>query len=74
MSRHYEADTLKLLEVSLDTDLAHNALKLVLKGPGTLLPDVSILELGSTHVVVLFATASTVFRLMLPHPETVIKV
>jgi len=74
VSRHYEAGTLRLLEVSLDTDLAHNALKLVLKGPGTLLPDVSILELGNTQVVVLFATASTVFRLMLPHPEAVIKV
>ena len=33
-----------------------------------MLPDVCVQEVGSAHVVVLFATASTVFRLVLPHP------
>ena len=72
--RHYEGDVLSLLEVSLDTNLSHNALNLVLRGVGPVLPDVCIQEVGSTHVVVLFATASTVFRLVLPHPEAIIKV
>ena len=65
---------LRLLEVSLDTNLSHNALKLVLRGLGSVLPQVCIQEVGSAHVVVLFATASTVFRLVLPHPEAIIKV
>ena len=65
---------LSLLEVSLDTNLSHNALKLVLRGVGPVLPDICVQEVGSTHVVVLFATASTVFRLVLPHPEAIIKV
>ena len=65
---------LSLLEVSLDTNLSHNALKLVLRGVGPVLPDVCVQEVGSAHVVVLFATASTVFRLILPHPEAIIKV
>ena len=74
LPRHYEGDVLSLLEVSLDTNLSHNALKLLLKGVGPVLPDVSVQEVGSAHVVVLFATASTVFRLILPHPEAIIKV
>ena len=74
LPRHYEGDVLSLLEISLDTNLSHNALKLVLRGVGPVLPDVSVQEVGSAHVVVLFATASTVFRLILPHPEAIIKV
>ena len=74
LPRYYEGDVLSLLEVSLDTNLSHNALKLVLRGVGPVLPDVCVQEVGSAHVVVLFATASTVFRLILPHPEAIIKV
>ena len=65
---------LRLLELSLDTNLSHNALKLVPRGAGPVLPDICVQEVGSAHVVVLFATASTVFRLVLPHPEAIIKV
>ena len=65
---------LRLFEVSLDISLSHNALKLVLRGLGSVLPDLCIQEVGSAHVAVLFATASTVFRLVLPHPEAIIKV
>ena len=65
---------LRLLEISLDTNFSHNALKLVLRGVGSVLPQVCIQEFGSAHVVVLFATASTVFRLVLSHPEAIIKV
>ena len=58
----------------MDTSLVHNALKLLLTDGGPLLPSVSIHELGASNVVVLFATSSAVFRLVLPHPEAVLKV
>ena len=62
--RHYEGDVLSLLEVSLDMNLSHmnlshNALKLVLRGEGPVLPDVGAQEVGSAHVMVLFATTFT---------------
>ena len=67
IQRHYEGDV-------LDINHSYHALKLVLRGVGPVLPDISVQEVGSAHVVVLFATASTVFRLVLPHPEAIIKV
>ena len=70
--------SLRLLEVSLDIHLVHNALQLDLEGGAgstpLLLPDITIHEYDSSSVVVLFATSSAVYRLILPHPAAVVKV
>ena len=69
--------SLRLLEVSLDIHLIHNALQLDLEGgpaSNSLLPDVSVYEYGSSSVVVLIATGAAVYRLTLPHPAAVLKV
>ena len=67
---------LKLLEVSLDIQLVHNALQLDLEGVAGstpfLLPDITVHDRSS--VVVLFATSSAVYRLTLPHPNNIVKV
>lgn len=73
-SRHYFEGRLKLLEVSLDVALAHNALDLVLDGTDHLLPDVTVHEEGQSDVIVLFSTTSTAYRLVLPHPEKIVAV
>ena len=69
---------LKLLEVSLDIQLVHNALQLDLEGVAGstpfLLPDVTVHEYDQSSVVVLFATSSAVYRLILPHPNNIVKV
>ena len=70
--RYYDL-RLELLEVSLDTSLAYNALRLDMSDAGPLVPEVCIQELGQNHVAVMFATATTVHRLVLPHPEAVLK-
>jgi len=68
--RQYLEGRLKLLELSLDTELAYNAVELVLESPD-LLPDVSIHEVEVCDVVVLFGTSTTVYRLTLPHPARI---
>lgn len=57
----------------MDKELAYNAVELVLESPD-LLPDVFIHEVGRSDVVVLFATTSTAYRLILPHPTRIHKV
>ena len=67
--------SLRLWEVSLDIHLVHNALQLDFEGgSSSLLPNVSVHEYDTSSVVVLFATSSAVYRLMLPHPAAVVKV
>ncbi len=63
-----------MLEVSLDVPLVQNALELVLDNSDHLLPDVCIYEYEKSEVVVLFATTTTAYRLLLPHPEKIVKV
>ena len=69
---------LRLLEVSLDIQLVHNALQLDLEGVAGstlfLLPAVTVHEYDRSSVVVLFATNSAVYRLILPHPNVIVKV
>ena len=65
---------LELLEVSLDTSLAHHAVRLDLTDAGPLVPEVCIQELGQSDVAIMFATTTTVHRLLLPHPEAILKV
>jgi hypothetical protein len=65
---------LKLLEISLDISLSQNALELVLDGADQLLPNVTICEHGRSDVMVLFATTSTAYRLVLPHPDKISRV
>lgn len=65
---------MKLLEISLDVALAHNALELILDGSDALLPEVTIHEYEQSEVIILFATGSTAYRLVLPHPEKIMKV
>ena len=74
LRRRYYDLKLELLEVSLDISLACNALRLDMADAGPLVPEVCVQELGQNHVVVMFATATTVHRLVLPHPEAVLKV
>lgn len=65
---------MKLLELSFDLQLAHNALELVLDEGNYLLSDVFFHEYGESDLMVLFATATTAYRLLLPHPHRVAKV
>ena len=58
----------------MDADLAHNALRLQLADGGVLLPGPCVHELGTAHLVLLFATTAAVYRLVLPHPEAIAKV
>ena len=58
----------------MDTNLAHNALRLQLADGGVLLPGLYAQELGSAHLVLLFTTTAAVYRLVLPHPEAIAKV
>ncbi len=60
--------------MSLDVGLAHNALELVLEEGNYLISDVFFHEYNQSDLMVLFATASTAYRLVLPHPEKVAKV
>lgn len=70
--RYYD-NTVELVELSWDRDLANNALRLCMSPEyGPLLSNLNIHELAS-HVVILFTTVTTVFRLVLPHPETIVK-
>ena len=77
-SRQYCEGCLRLLEFSLDIQLVHNALQLDLEGVAGstpfLLPNVTIYEYDRSSVVVLFATSSAVYRLILPHPNNIVKV
>ena len=63
-----------LLEVSLDCSLAHAAVHVEVRDGSTVVPHVSVQELEGSSVAVLFATTSAVFRLLLPHPDSVNKV
>ena len=72
--RRYYDLKLELLEVSLDTSLAHHAVRLDLTDAGPLVPEVCIQELGQSDVAIMFATTTTVHRLLLPHPEAILKV
>ena len=74
MFRRYYDNIVELVELSWDRDLANNALRLCMSPEyGPLLSNLNIYELAS-HVVILFTTVTTVFRLVLPHPETIVKV
>jgi nuclear pore complex protein Nup160 len=65
--------TLELIEISMNKDLVGNAVKIHLpQGAGLILSDVGVAELTS-HLVIMFATSVTVYRLILPHPEVVAK-
>lgn len=73
--RHCHEGSLKLLEVSLDINLARNALELEVEGSAELIPDVCVHESeDESMVIVMFATTSAVYRLVLHHPELVMKV
>jgi hypothetical protein len=65
--------TLRLLEMSLDCSLAHAALCLEMRDGSSLLPTVTVQEISGSSVTVLFATTSSVFRLSLPHPDSISK-
>ena len=72
--RRYHDHTLEFIELSLDINLACNALRvLISKECGPLVGGVNIVELAS-HVIILFATATSVHRMVLPHPEAIVKV
>ena len=74
LHRRYFDHTLEFIELSLDSNLACNALRvLISRECGPLVGGVDIVELAS-HVVILFATATSVHRLVLPHPEAIVKV
>ena len=60
-----------LLEVSLDCSLVQCALHLEIQDGSNVLPDVTVQEVEGSSVAVLFATSSSVFRLLLPHPDKV---
>ena len=73
--RHYNEGSLKLLELSLDINLARNALVLEMEGAAELIPNVCVHESrDQSMVVVLFASCSAVYRLVLPHPAHIMKV
>ena len=74
VSRQCRGSSVYLLEVSLDCSLANAALHIEVRDRSTVLPDVTVQEIEGSSVVVLFATSSCVFRLLLPHPETINKV
>lgn len=62
------------MELSWDINLASYGLRLHLPLEyGHILSGVTIYELVS-HVAILFGTGSIVYRLILPHPETIAKV
>ena len=63
-----------LLEISLNCNLAQFALHLKFQDGSSVLPDVIVQEVEDSSVAVLFATSSSVFRLLLPHPATINKV
>ena len=72
--RRYHDYKLEFVELSLDVDLANSALRVhIPKGCGPVVPRVCMVELASS-VVIMFATVTSVFRLILPHPDTVVKV
>ena len=66
------------MEFSLDIQLVHKALQLEIEGVAGstpfLLPDITVHEYNRSSVVVLFATSSAVYRLILPHPSNIVKV
>ena len=72
--RRYQDYTLEFIELSLDSNLACNALRVLIgKECGPLMGGVHIVELAS-HVAIMFATATSVHRMVLPHPEAIVKV
>ena len=75
LPRHYEGDVLSLLEISLDTNLALSQCSQV--GPERRRPCAARHQCTGgreCYGLLRFATACTVFRLVLPHPEAIIKV
>ena len=74
LRRQCRGSSVYLLEMSLDCSLAHAALRLEVRDGSTILPDMSVQELECSSVAVLFATSSSVFRLLLPHPDAISKV
>ena len=72
--RQCRGSSLYLLELSLDVGLTHAALRLDVKDGSVLLPGVNVQEVDGSSAVVLFATTSAAFRLVLPHPEIISKV
>ena len=72
--RRYHDGKLEFVELSLDVDLANPGLRIhIPKGCGPVVPRVSVVEHAS-YVVIMFATVTSVFRLALPHPESIAKV
>ena len=74
LCRQYETGVLSLVELSLDVNLASNALRLVFESPTTVLLGNDIHEQEDSSVVVSFSTTVAVYRLVLPHPEDIAKV
>ena len=66
-TRRITENVLELTEISLDTNLSGNSLKVHFPG-SVLLPGVSVFETHSS-VCVLIATTNSVHRLTLPHPD-----
>ena len=72
--RRYHDYMLEFVELSLDVDLANSALRVHIPGGcGPVVPKVDVVECASA-VVVMFATVTSVFRLILPHPNTIARV
>lgn len=74
LCRQYESGVLSLVELSLDVNLASNALRLIFGSPTTVLLANDIHEQEDLNVVITFSTTVAVYRLVLPHPETISKV
>ena len=73
--RHHDDHMLYLHEISLDHDLSNNTLQLTISSSlGPLLTSSLTIHELSAHLVILFQSSSTVFRLVLPHPDAILKV
>ena len=71
MFRWCHGSSVYLLEVSLDCSLAQCALHLEIQDGSNVLSDVAVQEVEGNSIAILFATSSSVFRLLLPHPDKV---
>ncbi len=58
----------------MDFDLVSNALRLVFESSSVTFLGASIAEVDSSSVIVTFATTVAAYRMVLPHPEVIIKV
>lgn len=69
--RHTINDILEVVEVSLDQALMNNSIRF--RFPGTIIPDAKVLEFNfqdRPYCCIIAATASSVHRLLFPHPAT----